>query len=102
MECKVNIRPTSYGEPQTTATLTDEHAASSYGQPVLVFADGSALGPADYAYTLGNDETHPLIQRWNALVLPIIDEICRKNGESYSKQYPQKPIDTSWLDEEAQ
>ena len=28
-------------------TLTDEHAASSHGVPVLVGPDGSALGPGD-------------------------------------------------------
>jgi len=29
------------------ATLTTEHSASSYGQPVLVLADGSVLGAGD-------------------------------------------------------
>jgi hypothetical protein len=32
-----------------TARLTTAHAASSYGVPVLVLKDGSALGPADVA-----------------------------------------------------
>lgn len=31
----------------TESTLTTEHAASSYGKPVLVGCDGAALGPAD-------------------------------------------------------
>jgi hypothetical protein len=29
--------------------LSTEHAASSYGQPVLVLEDGRALGPGDIA-----------------------------------------------------
>ena len=33
--------------------LTCDHAASSYGQPVLVLPDGSALGPAEIDADLG-------------------------------------------------
>jgi hypothetical protein len=39
----------------TTARLTTDHASSSYGRPVLVLEDGSALGPADvdvFGYTI--------------------------------------------------
>lgn len=34
------------GSPYPEAQLTTEHAASSYGQPVLVI-DGEAFGPGD-------------------------------------------------------
>lgn len=32
---------------ETKAALTTDHAASSYGRPVLVIDNGDALGPAD-------------------------------------------------------
>ncbi|MDZ4241721.1 MAG: hypothetical protein U1D99_02750 [Candidatus Omnitrophota bacterium] len=32
---------------ETEAALTTDHAASSYGRPVLVIDNGDALGPAD-------------------------------------------------------
>ena len=32
---------------ETEAALTTDHAASSYGRPVLVIDTGDALGPAD-------------------------------------------------------
>lgn len=35
--------------------LTDEHSASSYGQPVLVY-EGRAYGPADIVHTWAGDE----------------------------------------------
>jgi len=34
---------------ETEAELTTEHAASSYGQPVLVLDNGEALAPMDAA-----------------------------------------------------
>ena len=33
-----------------TWTLTDEHSASSYDQPVLVDASGAVYGPWDYSH----------------------------------------------------
>ncbi len=33
----------------TSASLTTDHSASSYGQPVLVLENGEALGPGDAA-----------------------------------------------------
>ena len=35
--------------PSYTARITRDHAASSYGLPVIVLADGNAYGPADLA-----------------------------------------------------
>lgn len=35
---------------ETTAELRTDHAASSYGQPVLVMDGGEALGPAECAF----------------------------------------------------
>ena len=43
MHFKVGIRPREYGKPGTSAILTDEHSASSDGQPVLVMADGPSF-----------------------------------------------------------
>ena len=34
---------------RTAGTLSTTHAASSYGLPVLVLQDGTALGPGDVA-----------------------------------------------------
>ena len=38
---------TAYNGKWTTYTLTTDHSASSYGQPVLVDETGRAFGPAD-------------------------------------------------------
>lgn len=41
-----------YGEVLAEGILTDEHATSSYGLPVIVIA-GLPYGPADLAHTYG-------------------------------------------------
>ena len=98
MICEVFIRPATLNEPQTTGTLSDEHAASSYGQPVLIMPDGRVLGPGEYAYTFSGN--HPLIDRWNELALPIIDELAARNRAAFESVHGKpKPVDVSWLDE---
>ncbi|MDP9115000.1 MAG: hypothetical protein M3O20_15140 [Acidobacteriota bacterium] len=58
------------------AALTTDHAASSYGQPVLI-VDGEAYGPADWTRTLGTDGVIPtaaqqaMVDRWNAACLRL-------------------------------
>lgn len=94
MTHEVAIRPTAYDEPATKAILSDEHAASSYGQPVLIFPDGTVAGPGDYAYTFGGN--HPLVEQWNDLVLPIIDEICA--AEAKERQANFRPVLTACAD----
>ena len=44
------------GEIKTRLILSTEHAASSYGRPVLVDMDGVAYGPGDVEEVLRSDE----------------------------------------------
>lgn len=44
----VEIWDSKENEIPSTYTLTTDHAASSYGMPILVGPDGTAYGPLDY------------------------------------------------------
>ena len=39
--------PDRDSQPETAYRVTTDHAASSYGQPVLVAPNGTAYGPGD-------------------------------------------------------
>ena len=73
----VNLR--SLLDAYEDATLTTDHAASSHGLPVVVRADGQALGPAEVASVeamtyvstddeAGHDIQRPLTQSESALL----------------------------------
>lgn len=104
MEYDVNVNPNYFavffpGQIQEDPTmgikakLSDEHAASSYGQPVLVVG-GNAYGPGEIHCTLGEDEESPLVAAWNRAALVVLDQM-----------YPDQPPapytgDLSWLDDQ--
>jgi hypothetical protein len=50
--------------------LTTDHSQSSYGQPVLVLDDGTALGPGDLPGARDILEASVAEMKW-ALLLPV-------------------------------
>lgn len=59
--------------------LTTDHAASSYGQPVLVDPDGNTYGPGDIQRAL---MTQDMIREWIQANLVMQDEARKITGQS--------------------
>lgn len=93
----------TYTNPRMRGHLTTDHAASSYGIPVLVI-DGQTYGPADYLpavdeSTLGSDffGTAPLrevLAGWH--VLTAVDSERVQHDEFDGKVHPE-PIVEAFL-----